>query len=101
MSLITTLVAGSGPLLVTSRIQLNPPPAPMSLTLAFLTIARSADTCSGLAHGADAGGYSTSPSALGLTSTTTRRPSRRLASLGSVTQSPFSNFQPGQSMALP
>src|SRR4051794_18198169 len=101
MSPILTLVAASGPLLVTLSTQLKAPPAPTWLTLASFTIAMSADTCCGLAQADVAGGYVTLASAVGLTSTTACRPSRRKASDSSTDHKPFSNFQPGQSMALP
>jgi hypothetical protein len=52
-------------------------------------------------HDGVAGGYETVSLAVGFTSTTTVRPSRRKASVGSTTHSSPSNTQPGQSSGLP
>lgn len=52
-------------------------------------------------HDGVAGGYETVSLAVGFTSTTTVRFSRRKASVGSTTHSSPSNTQPGQSSGLP
>src|SRR4051794_35522704 len=100
MSPILTLVAASGPLLVTLRTQLKAPPAPTWLTLASFTIAMSADTCCGLAQADVAGGDVAFALAGGVALTTAGRAAPREGAGPSTHPQPVSDFQTPPSTAL-